>query len=139
MSPLSPSSIIVLKEMSPGRYRKVLDKCTSTDPSKRYRSVQELREALFKRSHWPYNLAALAVVMFIAGLLLWQRGAKDVVPDVPPATAPAAAADSLPAAGKDSSVRVRPNASPKPAKAQAADEVDRIFQQASDLFESALD
>ena len=136
---------VVLAEMAPGRHSRVIRKCTCKDPGRRWRSVQEVRVALMRRSRWPVLAAVAGIAAAVAILLTWNS------PRVP--TAVPGAADSLPAAGAaadtaatvDSDAGVRPQeAAPQPGrrakarKAQEDDELDRIVRQATDLFEDAL-
>ncbi len=130
----------VLREMSPARYRRALEKCISKDPSRRYRNVQEAREALLKRPTWPYILLSALLILFVAGILVINKG-KTGTPDTSAAAVPTpAVADTIPEAPRDSVIIIRQSTMPKPAKAKTSkEEADHIFQQASDLFKGALD
>lgn len=54
----------LLGEDYDGRFRKVLDKCTSFEPSQRFQSVAELRRAILssKRSFKPFKIFVAAIV-----------------------------------------------------------------------------
>ena len=135
---------VVLGEMCPARHRRVIGKCTCKDPGKRWRSVAAVKEALMHRSRWPLAAAVAVLASLAVVLSLWRApGAPGAEKEV--------MADSLSAAGSvaDSSAIALPAKAPekessgagkeKGRKATKDDRLDRIFQQATDLFEDSLE
>lgn len=70
----------VIDRLSPA-YAKVARKCCQRDPSRRYQSALEVKEAIKHRSRLPLGLAAVALIAFVALLSVrpWTR-------HVPPST-----------------------------------------------------
>lgn len=125
----------VLGEMT-GRHRHVIAKCLRKDPSERYRSAREVREALRSgRGVW-WLLVLLPVILAIAALLVFFHPVPSA-PEPLSVPAPASVRDTVfiqaPPA-KTPSERIEKSSSPK----QEEEDLERIFQQATDLFEKTL-
>ena len=126
----------VLKEMTPG-HRRCLEKCTSKSPADRYGSAEEVKEALNRRpAVWPFVIIAALALIIIAALLF----KKPVSEEASQAPAPASKADTiyvLPAKPEKPAAQ-KPTAAPKAAQEPKQEDIDEIFEQASDLFEENL-
>ena len=119
-----------------GRHRPVIAKCLRRDPSERYRSAREVRESLRRRTGVWLILASLLVILAIAALFLFFR---------PVPSAPAPVSVPAPASVRDTVfIQTPPVKAPpehieksSPPKREEED-LERIFQQATDLFEKTL-
>ena len=130
--------------VSGGRHRAVVRKCCADDPSQRYATVAEVREALKRRRGvLPAVLGGVLVAGLLAGALLLRTGRQTVVPE------------DVPVSHKDTIVLVQPVVpaevpAAKPVRpvqpaAQPAEKpespsvnpqvVDEIFRQATELFD----
>ena len=127
----------VLGEMT-GRHRHVIAKCLRKDPSERYCSAREVREALRSRTGVWLILASLLVicVLAIAALFLLFR---------PVPSAPAPVSVPAPASVRDTVFIQAPPAKTPPERIEKSsspkreeEDLERIFQQATDLFEKTL-
>ena len=123
---------MVLREMTSG-HRRVLNRCLRKDPQKRYRSAKAVKEALNSRL-WIYGLIAVLAVLLLAVLLFLLRPApvSETEPSVP-------VRDTVVILMKE---KPQEHAGQKPAtkapKSTKEEDLDRIFRQATDLFEENL-
>ena len=125
---------MVLRRMN-GRHKNVISKCLHKNPQKRYRSAGAVREALCRRPLWP-ALAALVAVAAAAFIYIPSRK------ESPQESTERLAPDTIVVImqpPKDTITRTVP----PPRKQSAADEskdsqLDRIFQQASELLEEKI-
>ena len=118
----------VLREMTQG-HRRVIRRCVRKDPEKRYPSAQAVKEALFAR-HWIPGAILFAGLLVLAALLLRDRTTP--APDAPPS-----------APGRDTVIILQREPSgnqteTKQPQQKKDGDPDRIFQQATDLFEEYL-
>lgn len=125
---------VVLSEMT-RRHRRVVRRCTRRAPERRLRSGAEVEQALSAGS-WKWALAAAAAAtVLVAGAWILLR--SSLAPAAPEQRAPQK--DTVVVymqPPKDSSART-PRGHKKAASGKH-DEVDRIFQQAAELFEEKL-
>ncbi len=64
---------IILGEVFPGRYGRVVRRCTQADPSKRYQSAEALQKVL-DGYHRPLRIALfVALASVVSGLVAWQQ------------------------------------------------------------------
>ena len=61
----------IIRLLCPGRYTRVVRRCLATEPSKRYRNVAALREALQEKAVRPGHVAAVAGGLLALAGLLW--------------------------------------------------------------------
>ena len=128
---------MVLREMT-CRHNRAISKCLRDKPEARWQSVQQLKEALLARNYSP-AIAALLLLGVVAAAILqpWKKpAAEDPGQHAPP---PVVQSDTSAVPPVDSIQRTTPrkrNDAPKTDK--KAEELDRIFQQATDLFEDRL-
>lgn len=121
----------VLEDMG-GRPRRVIRKCLQMDPEKRYRSVQKVKEALLSGPRFPWWAVVLAVLALAASaFLLWPRHLPEA-----PVTVPSRDTVFIQSAPATEATQSRPKKSSPPK--QEKEDLDQIFQQATDLFEKAL-
>ena len=68
----------VIDRLSPA-YAKVARKCCQRDPSRRFQSALEVKQAINHRSRLPLGLAAVALITFatLLSVLLWNRPEND--------------------------------------------------------------
>ena len=130
----------VLRLMTDG-HRRCLDRCVADDPAKRYDSADEVKAALTRRiSVWPVVFASVLVSAFviIAATLFKMKPAST---ESTPASAPSSRTDTIyvvPAESEKHAVQ-QPAAAPNTAQEPKQEEnIDEIFEQASDLFEDNL-
>lgn len=133
-------SLGAVLQLITGGHRRCLEKCMAEDPAKRYHSAGQVKEALCRRSPFlPIVLTAAAVALIVAAALLFK---KKPSPEVEPQPS-AAKADTiyvLPA-GPEQPTLPQPAQTPakvQPAEREPQDNIDEIFEQASDLFEENL-
>ncbi len=136
---------MVLGEMSPARHRRVIQKCTRKDPGMRWSSVSELKGALMHRSRWPLAAAAAMLVAVIGILIFWQTAgvhgtAKEATVTADSLTVEKSAVDSSALALPVETVPKGNSGTgeAKERKESKDDQLDLIFQQATELFEGAL-
>ena len=127
----------VLKEMTSG-HRRCLEKCTAKDSADRYGFAEEVREALLHRPVvWPFVIIAALVLAVLAALLFKKPSSAEA----PQAPAPDSKADTIyvmPAQPEKPAAQ-HPAVVPKKAQEPKQEEnIDEIFEQASDLFEDNL-
>lgn len=60
---------------APQYLRRIADKCTASDPRRRFRSVHQLRMALARRSNNTFYLAIIAFLLLMIALLVWFSSA----------------------------------------------------------------
>ena len=124
----------VLCQMTHG-HKRVIAKCLQKDPTQRFRTAAELKDALTAPRRWPLVLTVLAVLVFLGALLpRLLPGRKTAPAEAPPVImTPAPAADTV---IRRDTLRPTPPpaAQPAPNKKQGND-IDRIFQEATDLLE----
>jgi serine/threonine protein kinase len=130
----------VLKLLTDG-HRRCLEKCMSEDPARRYASAGQVKEALCRRvSFVPIVITAVmaAVLIVITAFLFKKKPSPEVAP--PPRVSKADTIYVLPADSQKPAV-MQPATVPakeKPAEPETKDNIDDIFEQASDLFEENL-
>ena len=143
---------IILSNMPGNRFRKVARKCCRTNPSERYGSVQEVREALGRnRIHPGAGLAAAAVVLLAIFLpkmqAVRQSPSRPQLIAAPDSATVPVKVEVIPAP-VDTSKRnnptqarpvpksrgTKPEAKPEPSPADAA-AIDELFRQATELFD----
>ncbi|MBQ6082396.1 MAG: protein kinase [Bacteroidales bacterium] len=130
----------VLRQMT-GHHRRCLEKCMSEDPAKRYASAAQVKEALSSSGgFWRVVLTAVLAIalIVITALLFKKRPAPEV--ETPPPVSKADTIYVLPAEPEQPSVQ-QPAPGPTKVHAPASepqDNIDEIFEQASDLFEENL-
>jgi serine/threonine protein kinase len=70
----APSDIyslgLIIRELSPKKYKKISAKCTQIDPSLRYQSISELKRAILLADSKPYLIASIIAIAIIAFLAL---------------------------------------------------------------------
>ena len=131
---------VVLREMT-CRHRACLARCTAADPARRYASAGQVKEALCRRvSFVPIVITAVmaAVLIVITAFLFKKKPSPEVAP--PPQVSKADTIYVLPADSQKPAV-MQPATVPakeKPAEPETKDNIDDIFEQASDLFEENL-
>lgn len=129
----------VLREMSPRRHRRAIGKCLETSPAKRYRSVQEVREALMRPNPWPAVAAVACIAALIAAALMLFKPNQPESESAPAPEPQIVQIDSLPRTDEGGTQKKETVKKSTPApKESKSEQLDRIFQQATDLFEDAL-
>lgn len=125
----------VLGEMT-GRHRHVIAKCLRRDPSERYRSAREVREALRSGRGVLWLLVILPVILTVVALLVFFHPVPSA-PEPVSVPAPASVRDTVFIQAppvKMPSERIEKSSPPK----REEEDLERIFQQATDLFEKTL-
>lgn len=125
----------VLREMT-GRHRPVIAKCLRRDPSERYRSAREVREALRSGRGVLWLLVILPVILTVVALLVFFHPVPSA-PEPVSVPAPASVRDTVFIQAppvKTPSERIEKSSPPK----REEEDLERIFQQATDLFEKTL-
>ena len=143
---------IILSNMPGNRFRKVARKCCRTNPSERYGSVQEVREALGRnRVHPGAGLAAAAVVLLAVFLpkmqAVRQSPSRPQLIAAPDSATVPVKVEVIPAPVDTSKRNIptqarplpksrgtKPEAKPEPSPADAA-AIDELFRQATELFD----
>lgn len=122
----------VLGEMT-SRHKRVISKCTRVQPSRRFRSAAEVKEALLARPLWPWLVLTAAAIAAIAALWLHRPSEEPPVqPKAPVIDTVRVLIQTPPETGKP--VQAKPRS--KPSEKEKA--LDNIFEQASELFEDKL-
>lgn len=132
---------VVLREMT-CRHRACLARCTAADPARRYASAGQVKEALcHRRSFLPIVITAMAAVaLIVITAFLFKKKPSPEVVTAPPPVSKADTIYVLPAEPQQPAVQ-QPAIVPakeKPAEPDPEDNIDDIFEQASDLFEENL-
>lgn len=125
----------VLGEMT-GRHRPVIAKCLRRDPSERYRSAREVREALRSGRGVLWLLVILPVILTVVALLVFFHPVPSA-PEPVSVPAPASVRDTVfiqTPPVKAPSEHIKKSSPPK----REEEDLERIFQQATDLFEKTL-
>ena len=143
---------VILSSLPGGHFRKVARKCCKTNPSERYGSVQEVKEALGQKPIHPLAglsvAAALLLVLFFPRLSGFRQPALQPdavsVPESSEVQAVTVAAPvpvdtlketpSVPITPPSGEHRPRAAAEPEPASADPA-AIDELFRQATELFD----
>jgi len=121
----------VLEDMGGGP-RRVIRKCLQKEPEKRYRSVQDVKAALLARPRFPWWAFVLAcLVLAASAFLFWPHPLPEV-----PVSAPSRDTVFIQSAPAGEAPHPQPKKSSPPK--QEEEDLDRIFRQATDLFEKAL-
>ncbi len=144
--------------LSSRRYARVLRKACADRPEDRYQHIAEFKQALLhaRSRAWMYILAALVVAGIAIGGAVWMRQGEETpsASSMPRNDSLAATQNDSLEASRDDSTAVIPGTSPsvspgnlsgtagdrsgqapkKPASA-SKDDVDALFQQATELFE----
>lgn len=123
-------------------HRRCLEKCMSEDPARRYASAGQVKEALCRRvSFVPIVITAvMAAVLIVITAFLFKKKPSPEVVTAPPPVSKADTIYVLPADSQKPAV-MQPATVPakeKPAEPETKDNIDDIFEQASDLFEENL-
>jgi len=125
----------VLREMT-GRHRPVIAKCLQRDPSERYRSAREVLEALRSGRGVLWLLVILPVILTVVALLVFFHPVPSA-PEPVSVPTPASVRDTVFIQAppvKTPSERIEKSSPPK----REEEDLERIFQQATDLFEKTL-
>ena len=129
---------VVLGEIA-GRKGYVVRRCTRRNPDKRFRDAASVKEAILAEYRWPRVLLFAAAGLIVAAAVLFSvpRG-RDEAP-VPESVRPDTVRVFMPPPEQkqDREQKTEKTVRPKPS-AEKSDAPDRIFQQASDLFEEKL-
>ena len=126
----------VLRMMTNG-HRRCINRCTAQDPSRRYDSVMQVKEALLRhKSPWPaiiITIIALAAAA-IAAIMFAMRPADEPLTEPLPA-ATKLVPDTIYVMPAQTEAPV-PAAKPQPGNTET--DIDDIFEKASELFEENL-
>ena len=142
---------VILSALPGNRFRKVARKCCKVDPSERYGSVQEVKEALGRKGFHLWVGLAAAIVVLLALLIPKMQDIPPVsgkrMVEAPDSTAVPVDSNvepvrtdtvkkSIPATDTPASKSpsARPVAKPDQAPADAA-AIDELFRQATELFD----
>ena len=124
---------VILGEMTP-RHRSVVRRCTQTEPARRYQTAAHVKDALLAKPRWPW-LALVAAV--VASVCLFLKFRPDTGPSEQPKEPVVDTVRVLMTVPQESVPPPSP-AKPDRKKAEKDDELEKIFRQASDLFEDKL-
>lgn len=124
----------VLREMT-SRHRSAIRRCLRKDPARRYGSAAAVKEALSPKRALPWLIVGLSALLLLLSWLLFQaRPLSAPVPEPPVPTLPADTV-FVPVPVQEQTSPAAPKPSPKGKK---KDDPDRIFREATELFEDLL-
>jgi serine/threonine protein kinase len=122
----------VLREMT-CRHNSIIRKCTRVQASRRFRSAEEVKDALQARPLWPWLAIAAAAVAAIVALWMHKPAAEVPAPPKEPVVDTVRVLIQTPKE-QDKPAQAKPRS--KPSEKDKA--LDSIFEQASELFEDKL-